>query len=143
MKSIYYLLIALLAINSCKSPENNLISDLGVGNDRPVLISGINSMDCIMCFGNINRKYENIVSSCQIPKENRFFYVKNTRKIAQSEFLKNYLNIDSSSSIKLIQDEELIKKIDDRLTKNAQSQSYYVVLSPSGQILKQEEYKPK
>ena len=91
MKNIFLLLIILLLINSCGEPS--IINDLDIQNNSSILISGINSFDCIMCFGNINQKYKSIINEFQIPKTNRFVFVKNTRKVAGPNFLKNYVQL--------------------------------------------------
>jgi len=118
MKNTYLLLLILLIFSSCSESQNNentIHNALDIQNSSPILLSGINSFDCIMCFGNINRKYGSILKEFQIPQSNRFLFVKNTRKVAQHNFLKNYVQLDSSFNNQLIQNKYLIKKIEKNL----------------------------
>jgi hypothetical protein len=140
MKNIFLLLIILLLINSCGEPS--ISNDLDIQNNSSILISGINSFDCIMCFGNINQKYKSIINEFQIPKTNRFVFVKNTRKVAGPNFLKNYVQLDSTFNTQLIQDESLIKKIEVLLYKKQQDPSYYAIISSSNKVIFIKDYKP-
>lgn len=112
-----------------------------VDTTAPFLLSVINSNECVMCFGLISRKFPELRDKYGIPERNSVFLFPDMREVEIDPTLDRYL----PEIKKTVQIAHRKKTILSALKQRSDlpSGSYYMVLHPSGKIIKTERFKKR
>ena len=138
--------MVVLALSSCAEPkEEKSFFDFFENADKnsSLFISVFNKNDCMMCYGAIDAQFFSIIDSFNIPHENVVAYFSDTRRKETDRFFSSNLSGVKSSNFSqvLVSNKDLEVELERRTDLKICSSSFYVIVSPEGELLEATAYK--